>query len=367
MILKGLHLMKITSFFSKTIVGVTLVVIILAVIISLQLESWVKSYANTQINALEGYSGGIDDVDLDLWRGGYKIIGLQLNKDEGGLKEKFVSIKSADFSVRWRDLIYGKIVAEVELNKPEVNFAKTQTGEGTDWLTLLKSLTPFDLTRFTVNNGRLDYIDYVAEPNIHLFIKDLDVILTNISNVKNKKVALPSDIYVRGTTLGGGALSVKGGMNILKDIPDFDIAAEFTNANLTYFNDYFINYASLDFTKGTVSVFSEIAAVNGKMTGYIKPIASDLDMVSLKQDSNPLNFIWESIAGFFLETLQNQPKDQFAMRIPLNGDLTAPDQEIWSGIFSIFNNAFVDAFKKDVDGSINLKDAMKQGNEVEQE
>lgn len=349
----------------KKSLAAILIAVMLSIIVIVQLESWVKDYINQQIDALEGYGGGIEAIDIDLWRGAYEIKDITIDKDDGGLKEPFVAIDSVDLSVQWGALIHGKIVSEIEMHAPDIRFAKTQTGEGTDWLTLLQSLVPFDISRFEVMNGKVAYKDYAADPNINLYIHQLNAKITNISNVTNNQDPLPSKIAIYGSTIGKGKLSVKGGMNVLRDIPDFDLSLKIENADLPYFNDYFKKYAKLDFVEGNISVFSEVAAAEGQVTGYIKPIATKLDMVSLEQDSNPFNIIWESVASFFLEIFENQPNDQFALRIPIEGDLTAPDQEIWSGIISIFSNAFVDAFERNVDGTINLKDAIKSSQETE--
>jgi len=343
---------------------ITLAIVLIAILLVIyMMESWAKTYVNNQIEALEGYSGGVTELDIDLWRGAYQIQGLKLDKEAGGLKEKFLTIDTVDLSIRWQALLHGQIVAEVDLKDPVVSFAKAQSGgEGGDWLTLLQSLTPFDISRFEIENGKIEYLDYQADPNIDLFIKDLYVKVTNISNVINKDKALPSNININGSTIGGGNLSIAGGMNILKNIPDFDLSLKVEDADLPYFNDYFKKYALLDFQKGVVSVFGEVASLDGQVTGYIKPIVTDIDMLSLEDDANPFNFVWEATSAFFLEAFQNQPKDQFALRIPIEGTLTAPEQGIWSGIGSIFTNAFDNAFKKDVDGTINLKDLIEKSN-----
>lgn len=343
-------------------IGFLLLVAAGAVFISMKLEGWVKDYVNQQINALDGYSGGIDDVDLYLWRGAYEIEGLIVEKDSGGLKEPFVTIQSIDLSIQWRALLNGKMVAEIDLYKPDVKFAKSQTGEDTDWLSFVKSLTPFDINRFETHKGKVSYIDYVADPNIYLYVSSLNAKVTNISNVQKNKNALPSNINIYGSTIGGGKLSIEGGMNALKETPDFDLALKMENADLPYFNDYFRKYAALDFEKGDVSVFGELASVDGQVSGYIKPIATNVDLVSLKNDSNPFNLIWESLASVFIEIFENQPKDQFALRIPINGDLSNPDQNTWLGFLSIFSNAFNGAFSKDVDGTIDLKSVIDSNN-----
>jgi hypothetical protein len=337
-----------------------IVVAIILIVINFALEGWVKNEVNKRINALDGYSGQISDVDIHLWRGAYQIDDLVLLKTKGGLKEHFLEIKKIDLSIQWRALFNGKIVSEVDLYKPDVKFAKAQTGADSDWLGLLNSLVPFDINRFDIHDGKISYIDWSANPNVNIYIKNLYSNITNISNVVNKEQTLPSNIKITGTSIGGGKLSIDGKMNALTKIPNFDLALKLENADLTQFNDYFAEYAALNFKKGTISIYGEAAALKGKIVGYVKPIATDIEFDSLKKDNNILKTVWKSIASTFVALFENHRKDQFALRIPFEGQLKEPTQNVWAGFWSIFSNAFNQAFKKNVDGTINLNDVMEE-------
>jgi hypothetical protein len=50
---------------------------------------------------------------------------------------------------------------------------------------------------------------------------------------------------------------------------------------LNNLNDFAEAYGKFSFEKGTSSVTSELAASNGKLTGYIKPIFDDIAIIDL--------------------------------------------------------------------------------------
>jgi hypothetical protein len=346
---------------TKRNVGLSLVasVFIIMIVINLNLESWVKDYLNNQINNLRGYSGKIKSIDIHLWRGAYQINNLILQKEKGGLKEPFIKIDKVDLSIQWDALFKGKVVSEIDLYNPDLKFAKSQTGKGPDWLTFVKALTPFDINRFQIHSGKVSYIDWTADPNINIYINNLNANITNISNVINRSVLLPSEISITGSTVGNGKLNIDGKMNALSSIPDFDLAIKVESADLTYFNTYFKEFAALNFEKGEISIYGEMASMEGKVIGYVKPIATNIKFKSLKNDNNILKDIWKSIASLFVDTFKNDEKNQFALRIPFKGQLKDPKENFWAGFWSIFSNAFNEAFKKDVDGNINLKDILE--------
>ncbi len=348
-------------FKKKKAIAVYVVAFLIIALIGIRayLPVWVTNYVNQKISELDGYGGSVKDIDLSLWRGAYQIHGLDIYKTGGGLKEPFVAAGTIDLSIQWRALFDGAIVAEADIYKADLNFAKSQTGEGAGWTEFIDSLSPFDINRIAVHSGKVAYKDYAATPNVNLYIKDINALVTNIRNTEEKEVALPSDVKITGNSIGSGKLDISGKINVLKETPDFDMALKLENADLTAFNDYSNEFLSVDFQSGTFDIFGELAAAKGYATGYVKPIAIDVSLVDVgNQDTNPFNIIWESVVSVFIEVFENQSQDQFAMRIPIEGSLDKPDQDLWSAFISIFQNAFAGAFSRDEDGTIDFNDAL---------
>lgn len=323
------------------------------------LPYWVKDYVNAQIAALDGYGGAVNDIDIHLWRGAYQINGLNIYKTDGSTKTPFVKADTIDLSLEWRALFHGRIVAEIDLYSIDLNFTKNQTGEGADWAEFADRLTPFDINRMAVHSGKIAYIDYTATPNVNVYIDGIDGLVTNLRDVEDKNSALPSDLSVSGTSVGEGKLSVTGKMNIIKNIPDFDMSMKLENASLLAFNDYARAFAAIDFERGTIGVFSELAAVNGRVSGYVKAVGNDIAMINIAE-SGPLHALWESTVAFFVELFENQREDQFALRLPIEGSLENPERDTWSAFVSIFQNAFLGAFTKNTDGNVNFYELLQK-------
>lgn len=325
------------------------------------LPYWLRDYVNAEIAQLDGYGGRVNAIDVDLWRGAYQMHGLDIHKTAGGLKEPFVAAKTIDLSVEWRALLEGAIVAEIDITDIDLNFSTGQTGEGGGWAHLVDALSPFDINRLAVQQGRVAYLDYAASPDVKIYIDDIAINITNLKNVEDRNVALPSDLRVSGVSIGKGDFSIVGKANILRDIPDFDIDMKLENANLKAFNNYTREAIAVDFDGGVASLYSELAASKGNVKGYLKLLARDVTVINLKtQDSNPINAVWETLVASFMQVFKNHPSDQFAMQIPVEGKIDNLDRDMWGGFISIFRNAFGRAFKRDTDGQINFSDAFKK-------
>jgi hypothetical protein len=336
-----------------------LIVVLIATLIGarLYLPYWLTSYVNQQINALKGYSGSVSDVDVHLWRGAYQINNLKIFKDDAGIPVPFVDIKTTDLSVQWAALFDGAIVAEIDLYDADLNFATAggamQTGEGAAWSKLVDALSPLDINRLQIHGGKLAFKDFSAKPPADIFVKNINLKVENLKDVKDKNQPLPSPVRLSGISIGGGKVTATGNMNILQDVPDFDFDVKLEGAQLPSINNYARSVAAIDFEKGNISIYMEVAARKGHITGYIKPIMTDVSMVSIEEDKNPLSLLWQSIVSVFAEIFKNHSKDQIATRIPLEGEFDNPETDPWSALVGIFRNTF-NAFQRKTDGTIDF-------------
>lgn len=360
---------------TKITLGVIVLIILLLIALRAYLPIWAKDYVNEALNDIDGYSGGVEDVDINLWRGAYSIQNLILNKDGNNVKKEFLNIDNIDLSIQWGALLDGRIVSEVSLDNARANFivsddAALQTGTDVDWTKPIEELMPIDINIVKFNGGKISYLDYSTSPDINLYIADISGEITNLRNVKDRAQALPSKLNITGNSIGGGSMNISGGLNILKQIPDFDINAELENVNLPAINDFARKHAGLDFTEGNLNIYSEFVIKDGNIVGYVKPLATNIDVVSLEQDTGPLEILWESIASVIIEIFKNQSKDQFGGKIPISGSLKGIDANGWATFTSILHNAFVRAFEKDTDGSIRffgVESSAEEDDDVEEE
>lgn len=156
-------------------------------------------------------------------------------------------------------------------------------------------------------------------------------------------------------------------INVLKEIPDLDLNLKFEGIHMPALNDFFVAYSKVDIEKGTFNLYSELAVNNSKITGYVKPLAQGIKVVNWEKDKkNPFNLIWQSIVGVVAEFFENQKEDQFATKVPLQGDLKNIESGVWPTIWNVFRNAFVQAFERNTDNTVKFADS-SQSPQVKEE
>ena len=315
-----------------------------------------------------GYTGHVDDIDIQLIRGAYQINDLRIRKINGKVKEPFIYIPKTDLSVEWKSLFKGKLVSEVETYEPEINFAfseseaSSQTGADVDWTAYLKKLLPISINRFAIVNGKVNLISLVTHPRADLSIQKFQGEIRNIRNVEDKNKKLPSPVVASGDVPGyGGTMNFSANMNLLKVVPDFDYNLRFSNLQLVKLNPLAKEYANIDFERGTVSVYSEMAMLNSKLNGYLKPLTKNMQIFKLNEHEGRSvgRFFTELLAQGGTAILKNQKHDQVATRIPLNGTIDNIETFVWPTIFGVLRNAYIEAFKGEFDNNITLQDALK--------
>jgi len=325
------------------------------------LSYWVVGYVNRTLDSIPGYAGSVRDVDIHLYRGAYTIHDLKLSKVRANMPEPFLSIVQSDLSIQWGALFRGRIVSDVHLTKPHITFAVNpsgttmQTGEEVNWSKYIDKLMPIDINLVEIINGKLAYKDFSTTPQVNIDIAGMNGELRNLRNVDDRNVALPSTITLKGTSIGKGKFDLSGKLNVLRTFPDMDMDVKLENVSLPALNSYSAAYALIDFAKGNLSIYSEFAIKNGNLTGYIKPIATDIQVVDLRQDTNPIEITWEMLASFVIELFENQPRDQFATKIELEGRIDEVKTNGWSTFVGILRNAFVRAFDKGTEGEVLFK------------
>lgn len=365
---------RVRRFFRSPVKVILLVIVVGLIIFRILLPGIVKRQVNKALNNIPGYHGSVADIDISLWRGAYVIDGLFLYKD--GEKKPMLDFPVTDISIEWKSVFRGRIVSKIKMVGPKFTLyvtknklAPNQTPDGSDWTQALRKLVPININKLTIENGQFLYADIVESPDINLSVQNIELTATNLSNVVDKKQILPSDVIVHATSLGKGNLSITAKMNMLKQIPDMDVNVSLKNSDVTALNTVTLATAGFDFEKGRFELYSEFAVNNGYMKGYLKPMFHDIKIPDSlgKPNSNILKRLWEGVITFLGFVLKNKPKDSFATKIPIEGDLNNPRIKLWTLITNIFKNAFIRPFANKVDEDINFSDAGKSSDKKDKD
>lgn len=347
--------------------NVPILIIVILISIRIALPYLLQDYVNKTLNDIPGYEGHVEDIDIALWRGAYVVKKLVLKKTEAETDTPVLDFRETDISIEWKSLLKGKIVSEIEMYDPKFNYIfedqKKEGPEGKadteDWTKALTDLVPIDINHLAIHNGTANFAQLSSSPDIEMFLQNIELDATNLSNVVNKDKTLPSTLHATATSIGDGSVTLEGELNLLKEIPDMDIDFALKKANVTAVNDITLKYAGVDFESGTFELYSEVAIADGYLKGSIKPMFINAKLISKNDDGGIFKKLWEGFVGTFKFLLKNHGTDTLATKVPLEGDLNEVKSGILPTVFNIFKNGWIKAFKGDVDENINFEDAKR--------
>jgi len=335
-----------------SLAGITLLLVALHV----ALPYLVRDYLNDKLAEMGDYRGQISDVDLALWRGAYRINGLQIVKVQGKVPVPFVKAPLIDLSVSWHSLWYDHaVVAKVLFVKPELNFVDggnkqaSQTGRGTDWRAQLGKLLPITLDEVRIDNGRISFHNFTSKPPVDMQATQVNASVFNLTNVVDVKGRRDARFEGKALLLGHAPLETNATFDPLSNFEEFEFRLRVKDIELKRMNDFAAAYGKFDFNAGHGDVVIEAQANKGQLKGYIKPLLRDVDVFNWQQDvanekKSIFRSVWEALVGTTETVLKNQPKNQFATRVELSGSVHKQDISAFQAFLQILRNGFIQAF-----------------------
>lgn len=346
----------------KRVRNIILIVVGVLIVIRLILPYVVLKVVNKKLSEIDGYYGHVDDIDLALIAGAYKIKVIKLEKTGGEIPVPFFAADEIRLAVEWPAIFKGKLVGTIKVEHPVLNFVKgpteetSQTSMDGDWRDVVDDLLPLKLNSFEINNGEIHYQDFHSDPKVDVYSDNIHILAENLTNEKNDSILLPSTV-VGSADIYGGSATMNMKLDALNKIPTFDFNAELLNLNLVEVNDFLKAYGNFDVQKGTFGLYIEAAAKNNKIDGYTKPIIKDLDVINWKEEKeDPLpEKLWESLVGFGGWIFKNSSEDQVATKVEFSGNLDNPDVPVGVIIGETFRNAFIKALQPALENNVNIK------------
>ena len=329
----------------------------------------VKKQVNQRLAVIPGYWGHVEDIGISLYRGAYALNDIAIFKVNGAVREPFFAAKRIDFSVAWRELIHRKIVSDIVIDKPDVNFVAAGSPDASQkdvdrrWQGVLEDLFPISITHFEVLDGKVRYQDLTKKPNIDVFVKNMHVVATGLRNRPEEKgEEFPAQINVEGDSLGGGRVKLYVAAEPLAAQPHFHLSAKVDNVNLPDLNESLRAIAKVDVSRGTFRMAAEMAGKDGGFQGYVKPFFENLDFNNIEDKHKPvLTRVWENVVQGLAWLVKNKPRDQVGTRIPFEGRFGDAKYGMWTTIANLFRHGFIRAFNPTIEGSVHADNVLPTG------
>jgi len=198
------------------------------------------------------------------------------------------------------------------------------------------------LDRFKIEHGVVGLINRGKPPGYRLFVSDLDLEITNLSN---HFVEGPAKATARGLFMGKGKATASATFRPEAKGADFDLKVAIEETPLASMNDLLRAYGKFDVTAGIFSFYTELGVHNNHIEGYVKPLFRDMQVYDKRQDAEKSLFrkAYEKLVGGISKLLENPPRDEVATKADISGPVENPNSSTWQVIGRLVQNAFFHA------------------------
>jgi hypothetical protein len=181
-----------------------------------------------------------------------------------------------------------------------------------------------------------------------LFFTHTNATITHYSNHFRAGVAVGR---MQAQFMGSGRTAVTAHFRPEHSGPDFDLAVAIEDANLVSMNQMLSAHGKLDVTKGRFAVYSQLDVANHRMTGYIKPIFTDVTIYDWKQDrnNNVFNQLYQLVVSGVTKLFERGKDDAVTTRAHVSGPVGKTTIGTWELIANAFENAFIKAIRPGFD------------------
>ena len=348
----------------------TLIIILIIILAILVLPLIMKAVLNNALQEMEGYTGRIDRLRINLFKSKVSFHSICIRRDsDPDYDRPLLLVPTITIFFKWKQLLRKMLDLSIVVDKPQVLFIAEKSSlsedEGANNSPRLPSpknsiekLLPFRIG-VDVRGGRIRYVNSHSSPQLDITVTDVDLTIRDLSNralLSNTCNIVCTGFSYEGTT------NITATLLPLEPTLTFDLELELKSINLVLLNHLLREYVKVDVSKGTLNLYAEVAVRDNSFKGYIKPLLKDLNFTSSEdREDSIFQKVWERIVAGFYNVLKNNRNNQVATKIPIEGRLDDPDVRVTAAILGMLRNAFVKALKPSLDHDINIKSSVNPG------
>jgi hypothetical protein len=211
-----------------------------------------------------------------------------------------------------------------------------------------------------VQRSRLAFDDQTSKPPFNLYLVDTDLKVLHLGNHQSQG---PARVALNGRFMGSGQTNVNGTFLAAGAGPEFNVNVAIVNTDLTSLNALLRAYGRFDVARGRFTVYSQLGVRNSNMSGYVKPMFSDLKVYDYQQDKNKgiLSQAREMMIGAASHIFKNPETQKVATQVNVIGPLKKPNVSTWEAFVEIVRNAFVQAILPGFDRELHTQSAANTG------
>jgi hypothetical protein len=319
--------------------------LVLLVVARVAAPSVILKKINSSLAQLEGpFCGHVDDFDLALIRGTYRLEGLSIrawNERRTECKDPLLTAEKVEISLAWGALLQGKARVKISAagadlkaneflaaidkikEKPSAQEAAKAGAKET-----FETLVPWRIDAVRIAESKVTY-QLLGAKGITAPLSHVEAEVTGISSKED--AGMPILFRAKGNVFQDAPLVISGSVALDPKGARWETDFNLRKLNLTEANAFLKDRLPMTFTSGSLNIFGEAAGKGAFIEGYTRLLFSNIDVISSKEKWGSFKRgLVEVVTALFFEVTKNQEKRDVATELVLKGN--APDISVdWVG------------------------------------
>ena len=321
----------------------TLVVTVgLLIMIRIALPFVILRTINKELEVLPTYTCVVQDISMSLIDQSITLKGIKMTKKNGKIDVPF--FVSGDINVFLES--YEKRTVKVIVETCILNLVKGKTKELSqltidDELKEMLKEIPLKPNTFILHHAEVHFIEKYRSPNIDLSVKNITIDGRNIENSDGSAAKFPAILTINGE-FEGGKLKAVAKLNKQEKQPRVNLVSSLRPFQIKNARNFLKVYADLDVDSGTLAATSIINIYEGRMDGFIDPVAKNL--VFHKDYDKEKPKLGKRIKQSLLDgvsKLLGREEEKIETRIELHGTMGEVKIDVWKVVSEGLKNSFI--------------------------
>lgn len=321
-------------------------------------------------NKLGSYTGHVQDLDLQLYRGSYQLQNLQIRKKQGNVPP-ILEADPVDLQIAWRPLFKKEIAAHVIIDKGRIHLVDSNDvekkqlkmleekplskGEAPTWKKTLDVIVPMHIESLILRDSAVYFTNVNLAKPIPVQLENIQFTAENLRTRPSTEITTLSPIYAEAIFQKHAPIKVQGRFDALALQTRVDIDFQLNDFDFRKLNSLLMAYVPIDVTKGVMNAYGEITMSKGQADGYVNVFLNDGDIIAPRQNFTSLkHFGFEllSAAGYWL--LKNNETKKIATHLEFEKKNSEWDIDGSKAFWSALRNRSQD-LKPGIENSISLR------------
>ncbi len=201
-----------------------------------------------------------------------------------------------------------------------------------------------------IEHSTIGYVDKTTLPGYRVFFSAVDMSIKNLSNHATQGAA---GLTLTGEFMGSGATKVGATFWPEQKKPNLDVAVQIIGTQLTAMDHLFQTYGDFGVNGGLFSFYCELSLKNGTITGYLKPLFTNMSVTDRRTEEQRTLFhhLYVGLIGGIADLLENK-RGTVATEASITGSTANPQTSTWEVILKLIQNAFFKSILPGFDQSI---------------